>query len=92
MNRQDLIDAIAPRTGESEAVTGEAFNAVLDTITRAVTAGDAVQLARFRAFSPRQRAARTGRNPSMGDDIRHASAKTAKFTAGKAFRESVRAS
>jgi len=91
MNKQDLIDAVAASNGDSKTATGEAVNAVLDVITRAVTAGDVVQLVGFGSFSMGQRAARTGRNPSTGAEIQIAAAKTVKFTAGKAFKDAVNA-
>jgi DNA-binding protein HU-beta len=91
MNKQELIDAVAASTGNSKTVTGEAIEAVLDTITRAVITGEAVQLIGFGSFSQGQRAARTGRNPSTGAEIRIAAAKTVKFTAGKAFKDAVNA-
>jgi DNA-binding protein HU-beta len=92
MNKQDLIDAVAARTGDSKAATGEAIDAVLGAITRAVTAGDPVQLIGFGSFATGQRSARTGRNPSTGAEIQIAAAKTVKFTAGKAFKDAVNAS
>ena len=91
MNKQDLVDAVAAGTGDSKTATGEAINAVLDVIARAVTAGDVVQLVGFGSFSMGQRAARTGRNPSTGAEIQFAAAKTVKFTAGKAFKDAVNA-
>lgn len=91
MNKQELIDAVAARTGDSKAATGEAINAVFDAITRAVTAGDTVQLVGFGSFATGQRAERIGRNPSTGAEIQIAAAKTVKFTAGKAFKEVVNA-
>jgi DNA-binding protein HU-beta len=63
MNKQELIDAVAGRTGDSKAATGEVIDAVLAVVRRALTAGDAVQLVGFGSFSTGQRAARTGRNP-----------------------------
>ncbi|MGF6812816.1 DNA-binding protein HU-beta [Paraburkholderia sp. Clong3] len=92
MNKQDLVDAVTSRTGDSKATTGEAINAVLAAITRAVTADDTVQLVGFGSFSTGQRAARTGRNPATGAEMQIEAAKTVKFTAGKAFREAVNAS
>ncbi|MFT4439096.1 HU family DNA-binding protein [Caballeronia sp. 15715] len=92
MNKQDLVDAVAASTGDSKTATGEAINAVLDVITRAVTASGGVQPVGFGSFSMGQRTARTGRNPSTGAEIQIAAAKTAKFTAGKAFKDAVNAS
>ncbi|CAM2194918.1 DNA-binding protein HU-beta [Paraburkholderia kururiensis] len=89
MNKQELVDAVAASTGNSEAATARAIDAVLATIKRAVTTGDTVQLVGFGSFATGQRAARVGRNPSTGAEIRIAAAKTVKFTAGKAFKDAV---
>jgi DNA-binding protein HU-beta len=91
MNKQELIDAIAASTGSSKAATGEAIEAVLETITHALTSGDTVQLIGFGSFSTGRREARTGRNPSTGEAIQIAAAKTVKFSAGKAFKDAVNA-
>ena len=58
-------------------------------LTQAVAEGDGVQLVGFGTFSTGQRAARTGRNPRTGETLQIAAAKTVKFTAGKAFKDSV---
>ncbi|MDT8835804.1 HU family DNA-binding protein [Paraburkholderia fungorum] len=91
MNKQDLIDAVATSTGASKAITGEAIDAVITAITKAVSKGESVQLVGFGSFSQGARAARTGRNPSTGEEIRIAAAKTVKFSAGKAFKDAVNA-
>jgi DNA-binding protein HU-beta len=89
MNKQELIDAVAAKTGSTKAETAEMLDALIGTITTAVTQGDAVQLIGFGSFSTGQRAARTGRNPATGAAIQIAAAKTVKFTAGKAFKDAV---
>jgi DNA-binding protein HU-beta len=91
MNKQELIDAVAASTGESKAATGEAIDAVLETITQALASGDTVQLIGFGSFATGQRAARAGRNPSTGEAIQIPAAKTVKFTAGKGFKDAVNA-
>jgi DNA-binding protein HU-beta len=91
MNKQELIEAVAASTGASKAATGEAIDAVLDTITQALTSGDTVQLIGFGSFATGQRAARAGRNPSTGEAIQIPAAKTVKFTAGKGFKDAVNA-
>ena len=91
MNKQELIDAVSGSTGESKAATGETIDAILDAVTRADTAGDAVQLIGFGSFSMGARAARVGRNPATGAEIQIPAAKTVKFTAGKAFKDAVNA-
>lgn len=92
MNKQQLTDAVADRTGDNKAATGEVIDAVLAAIKHALSAGDAVQLVGFGSFSTGQRAARTGRNPSTGAEIQIAAARTVRFMAGKAFKDAVNAS
>jgi DNA-binding protein HU-beta len=89
MNKQELIEAVAGSTGESKAATAEAVDAIIATITRAVTKGDAVQLIGFGSFSMGARSARVGRNPATGAEIQIPAAKTVKFTAGKAFKDAM---
>lgn len=89
MNKQELIDAVASATGSSKAIAGETIDAVIATVTNAVAKGETVQLVGFGSFSRGVRAARTGRNPSTGKTIDIPAAKTVKFAAGKAFKDSV---
>ncbi|WP_408398707.1 HU family DNA-binding protein [Paraburkholderia nemoris] len=53
------MDAVAGRTGDRKTATGEALDAVLGGIMRALTAGDTVPPVGFGSFSTGQRAART---------------------------------
>ncbi|MGS1035928.1 HU family DNA-binding protein (plasmid) [Burkholderia glumae] len=89
MNKQDLIEAVAKQTGDSKAETGAAIDAIVETIIRAVGDGKTVQLIGFGSFSGGHRAERIGRNPSTGEEITIAAAKTVKFTVGKAFKDAV---
>jgi DNA-binding protein HU-beta len=89
MNKQELIDAVASKAGTSKTAADETINAVFETISKTVAAGDTVQLIGFGSFGSGERAARTGRNPQTGETIKIAAAKTIKFTAGKAFKDAV---
>ena len=89
MNKQELVDAVAARTGTSKASAAETLDALVDTITTALAQGDTVQLVGFGSFSTGARAARIGRNPATGAEIQIAAATTVKFTAGKAFKDAV---
>ena len=60
-------------------VTGEAIDAILNAVTRAVTDGDAVQLIGFGSFSLGARSARVGRNPVTGAEIQIPAAKPAEY-------------
>ncbi|MFL9934029.1 HU family DNA-binding protein [Paraburkholderia sp. RL18-103-BIB-C] len=89
MNKQELIDAVAAKTGDSKAATGETLDALIAAITGEVTKGGTVQLIGFGSFSTGARAARLGRNPATGAEIQIPAAKTVKFTAGKTFKDAV---
>jgi len=89
MNKQELVDAVASAVGISKSAAGEAVDAFVAVVTQAVVEGEGVQLVGFGTFSTSQRAARTGRNPRSGETLQIAAAKTVKFTAGKAFKDSV---
>lgn len=89
MNKAELIAAIAEESELSKAKAELALNSTMDTIKKAVTKGDNVQLIGFGTFSSGKRAARVGRNPKTGEAIKIAAAKTVKFTAGKAFKDAV---
>jgi DNA-binding protein HU-beta len=91
MNKQELIDSIAAETDASKTQTGEFLDAAIEAIRNALTEGDTVQLIGFGSFSSGKRAARIGRNPKTGEEIKIAAARTVKFTAGKAFKEAVNA-
>jgi DNA-binding protein HU-beta len=89
MNKQELVDAVASAVGITKTAAGEAVDAFIAVVTQAVVEGEGVQLVGFGTFSTGQRAARTGRNPKTGETLHIAAAKTVKFTAGKAFKDSV---
>ena len=89
MNKQELVDAVASAVGISKSAAGEAVDAFVAVVTQAVVEGEGVQLVGFGTFSTGQRAARTGRNPRTGETLQIAAAKTVKFPAGKAFKDSV---
>ncbi|MFD7079085.1 HU family DNA-binding protein [Streptomyces sp. NPDC059918] len=91
MNKQELIDLVSEETEASRASVNKVLDAALHTIKSAVAEGDSVQLIGFGSFAAGERAARTGRNPKTGEPMELAAARVVKFTAGKAFKDSVNA-
>lgn len=83
MNKGDLIDAIAKGASITKAQSQEALETVTKSITSALKKGDKVTLVGFGTFSVTKRAARIGRNPQTGKEIKIAAKKVAKFKAGK---------
>ena len=87
MNKSELINVVATEADISKAAATRAVDAVFNGIVGAVAKGETVALAGFGSFSPRERAARTGRNPRTGETINIAAAKIPGFKAGKAFKD-----
>ena len=89
MSKAYLIEKIADDVDVAKVVAERALNSILQNITKVVTKGESVQLMGFGTFSLGKRSARVGRNPKTGEAIQIPAAKTVKFTAGKAFKDSV---
>ncbi len=62
-------------------------NAILDEITAALSRGDRVELRGFGAFSVKNRAARSGRNPRTGDKVAVEEKVVPFFKTGKEMRD-----
>ncbi len=82
MNKAELIDAIAAEAGLSKADAKRALDAFITSTTKALKKGDRVALVGFGSWSVAKRAARTGRNPQTGKEIKIAAKKVVKFKAG----------
>lgn len=89
MNKSELIDTIAEKADISKVAAGRALEAVTESITSALKAGDSVTLVGFGTFSIKERAARTGRNPQTGKEISIAAARVPGFKAGKQLKDAV---
>ena len=83
MNKADLINAIAAKSGLTKADSQKSLNAVIESITEAMKSGDRVSLVGFGSFSVVERAARTGRNPQTGKEIKIKAKKVVRFKAGE---------
>lgn len=89
MNKGDLIKVIADAAGITKTEATNALNAVVDSITNSLKAGDKVTLVGFGTFSVVTRPARSGRNPSTGATIQIPAKKQIKFKPGKEMDASV---
>lgn len=89
MNKADLISAVAAAAGITKADADKAVDGVFAAITAALKSGDDVRLVGFGTFSVTARAAKTGRNPRTGAEIKIAATKAPKFSAGKGLKDAV---
>jgi nucleoid DNA-binding protein len=89
MNKTELVAAIAAQSGLTKVDAQKALDATLASISAAMAKGDAVTLIGFGTFKVSERAARTGRNPKTGKEIKIAAAKLPRFVAGKGLKDAV---
>ena len=90
MNKEELVKAIAQDTKLSQKEAAEILAVIVETIQKTVAKGKKVTLVGFGTFEPRKRAARTGRNPQTGKEIKIAAKTVPAFSAGKKFKELVK--
>jgi len=89
VNKTDLIDHIAESADLSKADATRAIEAMISAVTKTLKKDGTVTLVGFGTFSVGKRAARTGRNPRTGDEIKIKAAKVPKFKPGKALKDAV---
>lgn len=87
MNKTTLIAKIAEKSELNKKQAEAALNALTETITEALKAGEKVQLMGFGTFEVKERAARIGRNPATKENIEIPAKKIPTFKAGKGFKD-----
>ena len=70
MNRKELAEALAKKTDTSNAAAYRTIAAFMEIISGALKKGDKVALVGFGTFEVRKRAARKGRNPKTGAELK----------------------
>lgn len=91
MNKTELIDAMATKTGLTKKNAEVALNAFIETVSEELVKGEKVSLVGFGTFEVSERAAREGRNPQTGETMTIAASKAPKFKAGKALKDQINA-
>jgi DNA-binding protein HU-beta len=89
MNKAQLIEEVVKNKKadiESKAQAERAVNAVLDGIKSGIKSDGNVQLIGFGTFMVKKRAARMGRNPQTGKQIKIKASKTVGFKAGATLK------
>lgn len=89
MNKTELIDIVAAKTGQTKKAADASIAAVFDAISEELAKGGKLQLVGFGTFEVKERAARTGRNPKTKEAINIPASKAPVFKAGKALKEAV---
>ena len=89
MNENELVAAVADKSGMSKADAGSAVEAVFDTITSELKGGGDVRLVGFGNFTVSHREASKGRNPMTGAEVDIPARNVPKFSAGKGLKDAV---
>ncbi len=90
MNKADIVNFVADKTGLSKSAASEALDAVVGAIESGISSagpGDSVRVPGLGSFTVRERAARTGRNPQTGAAIQIAASCSVGFKAAKNMKE-----
>ncbi len=89
MNKNDLIQQLADRTGLAKNDAAKAVDGVFECIQDALKAGDEVRLTGFGVFAVATRAGGKGRNPQTGEEITIKPSKQPRFRPGKQLKDSL---
>ncbi len=89
MRKQNLVEAVAEATGQNEAASTKAVNAVFSAIETALAEGEEVTISGFGSFKVVERSARQGRNPQTGDPITIDARKSPVFRPGTQLKRAV---
>ena len=89
MNKTQLVNAIAEKTGQSKAEAAAFLTATTDVIQDAVASGQEVVLIGFGTFKPVDKPAKSGFSALLGRVVDTPASTVPKFTAGSTFKAAV---
>jgi len=89
MNKNELITAVADKSGLTKKETEKVLKAFTETVTEELKKGGKVQMVGFGTFEVSERAARDGRNPRTGEPMSIEASRSPKFKAGKALKDAI---
>ena len=91
MTKAELITALAQKADVSKKDAEAVLNAFTATVTEQLSKKEKISLVGFGTFETRERAARTGRNPQTGKEMKIAASVSPAFKPGKALKDAVNA-
>ena len=89
MNKSEFVIKISKASGLTKGAAEKTLSSVLDVIATALANDESINLVGFGSFSVTKRAARTGRNPQTGEEIKIAEKKVVKFKPGQKLKDLV---
>jgi DNA-binding protein HU-beta len=89
VNRTELVQAVAAKTGLTNTDADKALKAFQEVLVENLAAGEAVTIPGFLAVARAERGARTGINPQTGEKLEIPAGYRVKLTAGSALKRAV---
>ena len=83
MIKQDLIQRVVERTGLPRTKAEAAVDTIFDSMKKALSSGERIELRGFGVFNVRPRKTGIGRNPRTGAEVSIAPGKAVRFKPGK---------
>ena len=88
--KNDIVDHVVSSVeGLTKKQAGEAVDAVFNSVTSTLVAGEKVAVTGFGTFTVSHRAERQGRNPQTGESITIKASNNVRFKAGKQLKDAV---
>jgi DNA-binding protein HU-beta len=79
----DIINEVVNRTGISKTKAEMAVETVVESMKKALTKGDRIELRGFGVFNVKPRKTGIGRNPRTGEEVNIPPGKAVRFKPGK---------
>ncbi len=89
LGKTDLVELIASTSDVSKVDASNALNLALDGISKALAAGDDVNITGFGKFKVAHRPERQGRNPSTGEALTIKASNQVSFSVGAGLKQAV---
>ena len=89
MTKAELVEFVAEQADLTKADAARALDAVVAGVTKGLKKEGKVTLVGFGTFSAKKRAARTGRNPQTGEEVKIAARVVPGFKAGQKLKDAL---
>ena len=90
MNKSELIEALAKSTKLTKVDVTKVIDAFVETSKKELKKGGEINLVGFLSLKRVKRAARTGRNPRTGKELKIAAKNVVKAKIGKTLQDAVK--
>ena len=89
MTKAELVEFVAEKADLTKADAARALDAVVAGVTKGLKKEGKVTLVGFGTFTAKKRAARTGRNPQTGAEVKIAARVVPGFRAGSKLKDAL---